>query len=55
VALILGVFSTLYLAVHVQSSPEQREDFFGATERGVRQLLSVKLIYDRILDGRVRP
>jgi hypothetical protein len=52
VALILGVFSTFYLAVHVQSSREQREQFFGATERGVQQLLSVKLIYDRYMESR---
>lgn len=49
VALFLGLFSTLYLAVHVQSNREQREQFFDATERGVRQLLAVKLIYDRAL------
>lgn len=54
VALFLGLFSTLYLAVHVQSNREQREQFFDATERGVRQLLAVKLIYDRAL-GPSRP
>lgn len=53
VALFLGLFSTLYLAVHVQSNGEQRKQFFDATERGVRQLLAVKLIYDRVL-GRSR-
>jgi hypothetical protein len=47
--MLLGAFSSLYLAVTVQSSEAQRKQFFDATERGVKQLLAVKVVYDRFL------
>jgi hypothetical protein len=54
VGLLLGAFSSLYLAVTVQSSEEQRKQFFDATERGVKQLLAVKVVYDRFLRSKGR-
>ena len=47
VGLLLGAFSSLYLAVNVQTEEDQRKRFFNATERGVKQLLAVKVVYDR--------
>ncbi len=47
VGVLLGAFSSLYLAVTVQANEAQRKQFFDATERGVKQLLAVKLVYDR--------
>jgi hypothetical protein len=52
VALLLGIFSALAFATTVQSSREQRQQFFEATERGIEQLLAVKLVYDRVLESR---
>jgi hypothetical protein len=46
VGVLLGAFSSLYLAVTVQANDAQRKQFFDATERGVKQLLAVKLVYD---------
>jgi hypothetical protein len=60
VSMILAIFSVLYLAVTVQSTREQREEFFQGAERAMLQILAVKLVYDRFLSqvrkpSRVRP
>jgi hypothetical protein len=45
VALVLGAFSALYLAVHILSSPDQRKLFFGGADRAMRRRLAVRLAY----------
>jgi hypothetical protein len=55
VAMILAIFSVLYLAVTVQSNKEHREEFFQGAERAILQLLAVKLVYDRFLSQARKP
>jgi hypothetical protein len=45
VALVLGAFSGLYLAVHILSSPDQRTLFFEGADRAMRRRLAVRLAY----------
>jgi hypothetical protein len=49
VAIVLGVFSALYLATQVLSNGDQRKDFFEATDRAIRQRLAVRIAYLEIV------
>jgi hypothetical protein len=49
VALVLGAFSALYLAVHVLSTQDQRRDFFEGADSSLRQRLAVRVAYMRLV------
>jgi hypothetical protein len=50
VALVLGAFSALYLAVQVLSTQEQRADFFEGADSSLRQQLAVRAAYVRLVE-----
>ena len=45
VALVLGAFSVLSLAVHILSDPEQRKLFCGRADAALRERLAMRLAY----------
>jgi hypothetical protein len=52
VAVVLAVFSGLYLSVTVLSNKDQRETFFGAAEDAMRQRFAMRLALDEVIRKR---
>jgi len=48
VALVLAAFCFMYLAVQIPGNKEQREDFLGGAERGIRQRLARLAVYQAV-------